>query len=183
MSKINRVGPWGHLGSADVRPFSPVPVDVAAASVNTYPVNCAGSDWPNQIGQIKFGRSVQLGTNLPSRGVISFGETISVTRSTAFLLFNFCYQATEDFCLKVVWSMIEPAGQVDRNLQWSYETLEGDIYSYDEPIASNGEITCNLKAAMFGRFRCRIQGYSNPPTPNVILTASITPVECPFLVT
>ena len=173
MSKINRVGPWGHFGSADVRPFEPAPIDVTSPLLDTYPVNCAISNWPNQVWKAKFGRSGQPTTGIPSRGVVDFNTELFVTSRTAFIILNFCYQATQDFFININWIVSQTEGQVSRNLEWSNETIEGIDYSFNNSIPSNGELSCEIKATTFGRFRCRIQGYSDN-TESVTLTASLS---------
>lgn len=173
MSRINRVGPWGHFGSLDVRPFEPTPVDVTSPLLSTYPVNCAISNWPNQVWKAKFTRSAQPSTGIPSRGVVDLNTELSVAGRTAFIILNFCYQATQDFSLDINWTISETQGQVARNLEWSNETIEGIDYSYNNSIPSSGKLTCEIKATTFGRFRCRVQGYSDN-TESVTLVTSLS---------
>lgn len=154
---IIRAGPYGHIGPPrGTQPFE------SAGAAGSYPVNCAKADWPDQPWEALWSRSSQLAPNagLPTTGSIALGGTIEVKRATAFIVVNFCYQATQEFGLNVSSTI----GDADRGvslstLSSSIFTLEGDTINTSEnvEVGIGYDNTYYLPATVFGRFRYELR--------------------------
>lgn len=155
--EIIRAGPYGHIGPPrGTQPFE------SAGTVNSYPVNCAKADWPDQPWAASWVRSTQLplSDGIPTTGSMALGNTITVTRATAFIIVNFCYQATESFQINVNGTI----GSADRGvnlsqLNSSIFTIEGATIDESEvvDVPSSYSKTYNLPATVFGRFRFELR--------------------------
>lgn len=150
---IIRAGPYGHIG-----PPRGTHTFESAGAVDSYPVNCAKADWPDQPWAALWVRSAQAG--LPTTGSIALGDTIEVKRATAVIIVNFCYQATQEFEINVSGTV----GEADRGvnlstLKSSIFTLEGDTIDTDEvvDVPSSFDKTYNLPPTVFGRFRFELR--------------------------
>jgi hypothetical protein len=150
MKGIVRVGPWGSIGT----PFA------SRDTLGTYPVNCARSGWPDQPWAAYWIRSQQLplSAGIPTSGVMGLGSTVTVTRASAFITINFCYQATEPTYIYVNGSFGTASRGATTVLEWSVQTTEGDTISGgDSPsLGSSFGSSYNLPATVFGRFRFHV---------------------------
>lgn len=154
---IIRAGPYGHVGPPrGTQPFE------SAGAAGSYPVNCAKTDWPDQQWEALWVRSTQLplDAGIPTTGSIALGGTIEVKRSTAFIIVNFCYQATQEFGLSVSSTI----GDADRGvslstLSSSIYTIEGDTIdeSEDVEVGIGYDKFYYLPATVFGRFRFELR--------------------------
>lgn len=154
---IIRAGPYGHVGPPrGTQPFE------SAGAADAYPVNCAKADWPDQPWEALWVRSTQLplDAGIPTTGSIALGGNIEVKRSTAFIIVNFCYQATQEFEINVSGTV----GDADRGvslstLSSSIFTIEGDTINESEDVGvpSSYDKTYTLPATVFARFRFELR--------------------------
>ena len=149
MEPILRCGPWGHVGGGDTRPFESVGAE------DSYPVNCAKTNW-DTLGawSCLWVRSTQPNSGFPTTGSISLGGSVAVTRATAFIIFNFCYQADQSFTITLDWTISSPVTPA-RTLVYNTYTIEGSDVEQTISIGNSGiqNITCS--ASVLGRFRAR----------------------------
>lgn len=150
-----RAGPYGHIGGGDTRPYE------LEGAADAYPVNCAKTDWDSAAPwKALWVRSTQPNTENLATGNMGFGEAIEVTRATAFIIINFCYQATEAFTINVNGS-IGPAylGVQNSLLKKTIYTIEGETLDETESpeVESSYDKSYTLPATVFGRFRFELR--------------------------
>lgn len=150
---ILRAGPYGKLNSGVVTAHS-------NGGDGLHPVNCANKNWTNKNWTTSFQRSFQPSSGSPpTTGEVGLGESVSVLRLTAFVIFNFCYQATDPWDINISWNMTGGDEPVSRSIEYTYETIDGLLTDNSFLINANGSTTVKLPATSFGKFRVRVKGF------------------------
>ena len=170
-SLILRCGPYGHVGNGDTRPFQ------SSGASGAYPVNCAKSGWPSQSWAAIFVRSGNGPGSIPVSGSCGLGATLTTTRASAFVILNFCYQATSAFNISIQYSFtsVTPPATLSTSYIAEVFTLEGGGGS-SGGSGTSGSISTSCPASLLGRFRFRIDGITSlpPPSPRRETTLSVT---------
>lgn len=155
---ILRAGPYGNVSNGVITAHSD-------GGSGVYPVNCANKNWPNKNWTTSWQRSFQPSSGSPpTTGEAGLGEAVFVRRLTAFVIFNFCYQATSPWNINISWSMTGGLEPVSREITYTYETIDGISSTNLFSINANGSSTVALPATSFGRFRVRVQGFGTRGT-------------------
>jgi hypothetical protein len=170
MNKILRAGPWGDGSDA----FKNVPSDTSL-NLSYFPVNGEKKNWSNQNWSSYYKKNVGDNLSADICGTVGLGNTISVSGgelSIPTITFEFCYQATAAFTIKMSHELIYGGiGFNASTMGWSYQTIEGAYDSGFDYADVFGEMNVSPPASVFGVVSFYIQGYTEE---EVTITANLS---------
>jgi hypothetical protein len=166
---ILRAGPWGNLNN----PHEDVPPDTSVY-LSISPVNCAKSDWPNQDWGARY--EEYTGPDFDQvYGVASLGQDVVVTSNywgTCQIVFDFCYQATQEFDVNFTWAFTGATIGNFPTIGWYIFPKGEPGDSYFNTPADSGVETITLPPSTFCSVSAFILGYG--PDEGLIVTASLS---------
>jgi hypothetical protein len=166
---ILRAGPWGNFTES----FNDVPSDTSVG-LSISPVNCAKSDWPNQDWGARYEEYTGPDTD-QVYGVASLGQDVVVTSNvwgTCQVVFEFCYQATQEFDVNFTWEFTGVTIGNFPDIGWTIFPMGEPFDSYFDTPADSGIKTITLPPSTFCRVSAFITGYG--PGEGLIVTASLS---------